>query len=43
MDGNEIYKDYKKLAQNMGVDEKDIPEPETDQPDDVAEVEEVQY
>lgn len=43
MDGNEIYKDYKKLAQAMGVEDKDIPEPENDQPDDVAEVEEVQY
>ena len=38
-----MVEDYKKLAQNMGIDEKDIPEAETDQPDDVAEVEEVQY
>lgn len=43
MDGNEIYKDYKKLAQNMGIDEKDVPEQETDQPEDVAEIEEVKY
>lgn len=38
-----MAEDYKKLAQNMGIDEKDIPEAEIDQPDDVAEVEEVQY
>lgn len=35
--------DYKKLAENMGVPAEDIPEPETAQPEDVAEIEEVSY
>lgn len=36
-------KDYKKLAKEMGVPENDIPVEEKEQPDDVAEVEEVAY
>ena len=35
--------DYKKLAEEMGIGENDIPEPEKDQPEDVAEVEEINY
>lgn len=35
--------DYIKLAQSMGVDESEIPEPETEQPEDVAEVEVIEY
>lgn len=35
--------DYKKIAQGMGVDETEIPEPENDGPEDVAEPEAVEY
>lgn len=35
--------DLKKLAESMGVDPNDIPEDETEQPEDVAEVREQAY
>lgn len=35
--------DYKELARKMGVPEDDIPVEEKDQPDDVAEVEVIEY
>lgn len=35
--------DYKKIAQGMGVDESDIPEAETEGPEDVAEPEVIEY
>lgn len=35
--------DYKKLAKGMNINEDDIPEDETEQPDDVAEVEVIDY
>ena len=35
--------DYKELARNMGVSEEDIPVEEKEQPEDVAEIEEITY
>lgn len=35
--------DYRKLAEAMGVPEEGIPEEETEQPDDVAEIEVIDY
>lgn len=35
--------DIKKLAESMGVDPNDVPEDETAQPEDVAEVEVIEY
>lgn len=38
-----MAEDYKTLAEKMGIDPDDIPEAETDQPEDVAEVEVIDY
>ena len=35
--------DYVKLAKSMGVEDSDIPEKETEQPEDVADIEDVDY
>ena len=35
--------DYVKLAKSMGVEDSDIPEKETEQPEDVADIEDVNY
>lgn len=35
--------DYRKLAEAMGIPEEGIPEEETEQPDDVAEIEVIDY
>lgn len=35
--------DYKKLAESMGVPAEEIPEAEKEQPEDVAEIEVVDY
>lgn len=40
---NDIYTDHKHLADKMGVDPKDVPEEEVEQPEDVAEVEVIEY
>lgn len=35
--------DMNKIARELGIDKDDIPEPETEQPDNVDEIEEVTY
>ena len=35
--------DMDKVACELGIDKDDIPEPETEQPDNVEEIEEVTY
>lgn len=35
--------DYVKLAKSMGIEDSDIPEKEIEQPEDVAEIEDVDY